>query len=49
MKRTLNVALIVGAVIAFATLVVSSTLDGGASEAVHTMPSGQTMPGDQMP
>ena len=33
-------------VIAFATLVVSSTLDGGASEA---MPGGKAMQGDEMP
>ena len=49
MKRTLNVAVIAAIVIAFATLVVSSTLDGGASEATHTMPGGQTMQGDEMP
>ena len=35
-------------VVAFAAAVVSSTMGGGDASAVHTMPNGSTMSGDQM-
>lgn len=36
-------------VIAFATVVMSSTLGSGGADATHRMPDGSTMQGDDMP
>lgn len=48
-NRTTTLILIAIAVIAFATVVVSSTLSPDGGGAVHTMPDGSSMPKDDMP
>ena len=46
-KSILIVAIVIA--LAFATVVISSTLSGGDSAAQHTMPGGGTMQGESMP
>ena len=47
-NRTLRIVLAIVVALAFAAVVVASTLSGDTS-AQHTMQDGTTMPGDQMP
>jgi hypothetical protein len=47
-KRTLTILLAVIAILAFATVVVASTMSGDGGGSMHTMQDGRTMTGDQM-
>jgi hypothetical protein len=48
-NRPTTMILIVALLLAFATVVISSTLSADDRGAAHTMPDGKSMPGGAMP
>ena len=47
-KRALTILVVAVLIVGGAAAVIASSLSGGDSGAMHTMPSGQTMNGDSM-
>lgn len=48
-NRTTTIIVLAVLMIAFATLIVASTLSGGSRDAAHAMPDGSSMKDGEMP